>query len=119
MAWTKNSKKFYILAVQESDDEVSSKRSMRNGFDVADSGWTLRDLQNFWMSYRIDFAINNDGGIVAQMLNVRPDGRYDFLPPRWSQGHYRREIDADFGNAPKGGGTLMSWYVIEKNAAPK
>ena len=75
-------------------------------------GWTVSDEQRFWMAHgNIWGAINSDGGDVAQLTYVLPDGNYCLLPPI-SGGYYQQRLTAPptFPNAPAGG-TLLYFLV--------
>lgn len=113
IGWTADSSKLYFLFVGEPDDELQSKLVARGRRKGPDGGWTLRDLQAFWMSFGIDYAINSDGGMVAQWLVRMPSGRYEFSPPRWVAGSRKMELPEDLSGAPSGGGTLMSFVITE------
>lgn len=110
MGWTSDSKQLYFLLVNEPDSELQSKLASK-GQDYADGGWTLRDVQSFWLRFGIDHSINSDAGAVAQWIVRVRDGSFDFQPPRWIAGPRRLSLPADLSGAPKGGGTLMSFLV--------
>ncbi|MCE9559534.1 MAG: phosphodiester glycosidase family protein [Armatimonadetes bacterium] len=112
MAWSKDNRYFYLLVVTEADNEVQSKLALRDRSDRPDGGWTLSDLQRFWVDFGADFAINSDGGIATQLVYRRTTGDYEFLPA-FFVGKGRMTIGKDFSGAPKGGGSLMSFAILE------
>lgn len=113
IGWTDDSSKLYFLLVNEPDNEVQSKLILRGRMAGNDGGWTLADLQNFWLKFGIDHAINSDGGIVAQWIVKMPDETYEFQPPRWIAPPPKVKLKPDFSNAIKGGGTLMNFVISE------
>lgn len=121
IGWTSDDSKLYFLFVGEPDNELQSKLTARRRGKGPDGGWTLRDLQAFWMSFGIANAINSDGGMVAQWLVRMPSGRYEFQPPRWVAGPGQVELPEDLSGAPRGGGTLMSFVVTapSRSSNPK
>lgn len=112
-AWSKDSKKLWVLWVKEPDSESGSAVAMRRGLPVG-GGWTVPDLQRFWLSLKpqgVFTAINSDAGDVLQTTQLRADGNYDLIPPGWATREYQRKTFApDFVNAPNGG-ALMYFYV--------
>lgn len=118
LAWSKDNRFLYLLLVNEPDNELASKQALRFGDSTGDGGWALRDLQRFWISFGADFAINSDGGIVAQLVQRREDGRYVFSPPRWVAPREEVVLGKEAQGGPTGGGTLMSFAVIEVRDRP-
>lgn len=112
LAWSKDSRKLYLLVVTEPDNETESALKLKH-WEMDRGGWRLADLQRFWQSMGVWGAINSDGGDVAQLTFLRPDGKYILLPPRWAYGNTRLTFAPDFKNAPAGG-SLMYFYVIER-----
>jgi hypothetical protein len=112
MAWSKDSRNLYLLFVNEPDTENASKIQVKRG-QLSTGGWALGDLQRFWLAFGAWGAINSDGGAVAQMTYLRPDGKYELIPPRLLVARGRLQFGPDFQGAPKGG-TLMTWYVTER-----
>ena len=94
LAWSRDFKKLYVLLVRESDHELGSKLGLKRG-EAQQAGWTLADLQRFWLSLGAWGAINSDGGDVMQRWVRLPSGVED-LPPK------------------NGQGTLMSFLVVER-----
>lgn len=117
IGWTNDSSKLYFLFVNERDNELQSKLVATGRMDAADGGWTLRDLQNFWLKFGVDNAINSDGGMIAQWNLLLADGTYELQPPRWEAPPDKIKLKPDFSNAPTGGGTLMS-FVITRPKKP-
>lgn len=115
MAWSRDSRYLYLLFVNEPDTENASKLQVKRG-EAPTGGWALKDLQRFWVAYGCWGAINSDGGAVAQMTFLKPNGRYEMLPPRLVVGKGRLEFGPDFEGAPAGG-TLMTFFVTESDAS--
>ncbi|MEQ1936334.1 MAG: phosphodiester glycosidase family protein, partial [Fimbriimonadaceae bacterium] len=114
MAWSRDHRYFYLLCVFELDNEITSKRAYRDRISEGDGGWTVADLQKFWISFGADFAVNSDGGMVAQLFHLQADGSYEFVPPKWVSDK-RVKLGPTLEGAPKGGGTLMSWVIVEED----
>jgi hypothetical protein len=112
MAWSKDNRFFYLLFVNEPDNELASKLEVKHGKQPF-GGWALADLQRFWMALGAWGAVNGDGGAVAQLTYLRPDGKYEMLPPRIAAPNKRLTFEPDFVGAPAGG-TLMTFYVVER-----
>jgi hypothetical protein len=115
MGWSKDNRYLYLLYVNEPDTELGSKLAVKRG-EPQSGGWALGDLQRFWLAVRVWGAVNSDGGAVAQLAYLRSDGRYDLSPPRVAAPNRRLTFSPDFAGAP-GGGTLMSFYVIDVGRA--
>lgn len=113
IAWSKDSRKLWVLWVKEPDSESGSAFAMRRGLPIG-GGWTVPDLQRFWLSMKpqgVSTAINSDAGDVLQTTLLRTDGNYDLIPPGWATRDYMRKTFApSFKNAPQGG-ALMYFYV--------
>ena len=111
--WSKDSKTLYMLIVYETDGENESARRLRAGEELGD-GWNLFDLQRFWASVGVWGAVNSDGGIVTQLISLRPEGDYEMLASRTSQSSSGPwVISPELENVPDGG-TLMYFFVRER-----
>lgn len=75
VAWTANSKRFYVLVVRDPDGEMSGVRQMKSGGHQT-GGWDLREVQAFWKRLGVDCAIALDGGDSTQLAYLQPSGRY-------------------------------------------
>lgn len=113
LAWTKDNRKLFVLLVKEPDIEAGSAVALKRGLPVA-GGWTVADVQRFWQSKKVWGAMNSDAGDVAQLVYLRPDKRYEMIPPRWSSNQMRLRLKPDFSNAPRGG-SIMYFYIRESN----
>jgi hypothetical protein len=111
MGWSRDSRHFYLLVVKEPDHEAGSLLSLRHG-EPGTGGWTLADLQRFWQAQGAWSAVNIDGGDVTQLCAICRDGRYEMVPPRWSDGAMRLTFPPDFPIAPAGG-TMMYFYISD------
>jgi hypothetical protein len=109
MGWSRDSRQLWLLIVKEPDDETGSLERFEAG-EVEFGGWTLADLQRFWLALGAWGAVNIDGGDVTQLLLLRPVGRYDLVPPWWADRAMRRTLGPDLAGAPAGG-TLMYFYM--------
>jgi hypothetical protein len=111
LGWTRDNKKLYLLVVKEPDNEAGSAVALKRGLPIT-GGWTVPDVQRFWLSKDVWGAMNSDAGDVAQLVYLRNDGRYEMIPPRWSSNRMRLLLKPDFSNAPHGG-SIMYFYVRE------
>lgn len=116
MAWSKDSRHFYLLIVKEPDAEAPSIMAFRNRLALM-GGWTVADEQRFWKQFGAWCAVNLDGGDVTQMTLLRPDGRYDLVPARWGNGSMRLTLPADLAGAPPGG-SMMYFFVRDTSTPP-
>jgi hypothetical protein len=115
IGWSKDSTKLFLLFVKEPDSETASIIAARRGpmFGVSLwGGWTVADVQKFWLEQGAWSAINSDAGDVAQLALLRRDGDYDFVPSRQGSSKMRMKLPSDFKGAPQGG-ALMYFYVAE------
>jgi len=114
LAWSKDSKVLWWLVVKEPDLESGSALALRNGLPLG-GGWSVPDVQRFWMSLRqsqakeVWCAINSDAGDVAQMI-WKSGASYEMIPPRWASNKMRIGLRSDFSNAPLGG-PMMAFVV--------
>lgn len=117
IAWSRDDRKLWVLWVKEPDSEISSAIAMRHGAPTS-GGWTVADLQRFWMSMKsagVDSAVNSDAGDVFQATLLRADSNYDLIPPGWAARAYLKKTFApDFKNAPQGS-ALMYFYVRDSS----
>ncbi len=109
LGWSKDNRHLYMLFVKAPGTETESALSLRHG-EPYSGGWTLADVQRFWISKGVWCAINSDGGGPAQLAYLRKDGSYTVIPPRWSANNTRLTMKPDATNAPRGG-SLMYFYV--------
>jgi hypothetical protein len=115
MGWLRDSRKLYLLVVNEPDNETESWLALKRGEPLG-AGFTLDDLQRFWLSFSksepIWGAINSDGGAVTQLTYLRKDAKYEMLPARIASRNTRLVFGPDFSGAPAGG-SLLTFYVSE------
>lgn len=109
IGWSKDSRYMYVLIVSEPDTETSSINAFRKHYAQV-GGWSLADLQEFWMSLHVWGAINSDGGLETQRTLLQQDGSYDLLTPQIGAPAKHIKLAKDLSNAPPGG-TLMSFFV--------
>lgn len=119
IAWSRDSRKMWVLWVKEPDSESGSAFAMRRGLPVG-GGWTVPDLQRFWLSMKnvgVSTAVNSDAGDVLQATLLRSDNNYDLIPPGWATRAYTMKTFApDFADAPQGG-SLM-YFVVRDTQTP-
>ena len=116
IAWSRDSSKMWLLFVKEGDSEGASISALRTGGGLMGvglmGGWSVADVQQFWLAKGVWGAVNSDAGDVAQLCVSRPDGDYDLVPSRQGSGAMRLRFAPDFTGAPDGG-ALMYFYVSE------
>lgn len=115
--WSKDNRYLYLLCVKEPDSEIVSKIAAKRHV-FAPGGWMLSDVRQFFVKLDVWMAFNSDAGDVAQMVLLRPDGRYDFVPPRMGKEPMRNVLGADLRGGV-GGGALMYWYVRDRSVGTK
>lgn len=114
LAWSRDGRYLYWLAIKEQDDEGSSIMAV-NERRYQPGGWTVADVQRFWLSKGVWAAINSDAGDAMQMTFARPGGGYTYLPPEFvARNTMRQNLDDQLKGAPQQGGALMYYYVYEK-----
>ncbi|MBC8136635.1 MAG: hypothetical protein H8F28_12165 [Fibrella sp.] len=111
LGWTENSDRLYLLFVKEPDSETASIYAHRYGIPLA-GGWTVADVQRFWLRRKVWGAINSDGGDLAQFYLRGKDGD-TLYPPRWSRREMRLEPAPS--QSPRGG-SLMYFYVRDAHS---
>jgi hypothetical protein len=122
IGWSRDNKHLYLLTVKEPDDEGSSSVALSwavrggpiPGGMLLTGGWTVPDVQQFWLSKGVWGAINSDAGGVLQLVFRHPKGNYTFVPPRQETGIKRIETDVNWNGAIEGGGAIMYFLVREK-----
>ena len=106
LGWSPDSQTLYLLFVKEPGNETASALAFRHG-EIGVGGWTLYDLQRFWIAKGVWGAINSDGGNVAQMAYLQVDSRYTLITE-----NSRKIVTPAFEDAPEGG-ALMYFYIRE------
>jgi hypothetical protein len=109
MAWSRDGRRFYLLIVRDPNHEISSVMALRRREPDA-GGWSVADLQQFWLAQGAWGAVNIDGGNATQMVYRRPDTRYEMVLPSGQSADLRRAFPPSFTGAPEGG-VLMYFYV--------
>ncbi len=71
----------WVLVVKEPDGEAPSRELVRRR-ERGRGGWTLADVQRFWLALGVPDAVGFDGGDVAQAAWRRADGSFEVLAPR-------------------------------------
>lgn len=117
LGWSRDNRHLYLLFVQDPDTEASSAIQFRHGLHML-GGWSLADLQRFWLAKGVWGAINSDGGDIAQLTYLQADRNYMLVAPMISGGGSRRVVSPTFENAPAGG-SLMYFYVREEESSDK
>jgi hypothetical protein len=111
VAWSHDSKKLWLLIVKEPDNETQSAIEFRHG-EPMKGGWTVAELQQFWISRGAWGAVNFDGGDVTQAVWKLTGGEYEFIPARQASGSLRTKLPSSLTPDP-GGGSIMYFYVYE------
>ncbi len=111
MGWSKDNRKFYLLIVKEPDREAISALALKFRIPLM-GGWSVADLQRFWLTIKVWCAVNIDGGDVTQMAFLRKDGQYEVVPPRWLSTKMRMKLTPCIHDKLKGG-TLMYFCVVD------
>ncbi len=75
IAWTADSRRFYVLMVRDPDGEMSSVRQMKSRSRQT-GGWDLHQVQRFWHRMGVQYAIALDGGDSTQLAYRDPRGRF-------------------------------------------
>jgi hypothetical protein len=109
LGWSKDNLHLWLLFVKAPTTETESALALKHDMPIS-GGWTVADLQRFWLAKGVWGAINSDGGGPAQLTYRRADGNYLLIPPRWAADNTRNVISPHFLNAPAGG-SLMYFYV--------
>lgn len=117
MAWSKDNRYFYVLVVKEPDSEGASAIAFLQNLP-ASGGWTVPDVQKFWLNFSrtraIEGAVNIDAGGVAQLTYLRPDNRYEMIPGQEASSAMRLIPKRNFSDAPRGG-SIMYFYVRDRS----
>lgn len=112
MGWSKDSKTLYLLFVRSADTENEGAKQLREGV-VRNSGWNLADLQRFWISLGVWGAVNTDGGVVAQRAVRTVEGKLEVIPAQIT-GAAKPYLFDESQPDKKGGGTLMTFAIVER-----
>lgn len=113
MGWSRDNRHFYLLIVRAPDSGQASSLAFKKHLPLM-GGWTVADLQRFWLAQHVWGAVNIDGGSPTQLACLRPDGGYEVVPPRWATPRMRLTLPPDCKGAPAGG-TLMYFYIRDAN----
>ena len=112
IGWSKDSRYLWVLIVDEPDSETASVNALRRGLPQT-GGWSVSDLQRFWVRFGAYNAINSDGGSETQRTWLLPNGSYDLLAPQLSKGPRHVVLAPGFKSAPDDG-SLMTFFVSER-----
>ncbi|RYG70729.1 hypothetical protein EON80_07095 [bacterium] len=122
IGWSRDNQHLYLLTVEEPDSENGSNQALIwavrgepiPGNITLTGGWTVPDLQRFWISKGVWGAINSDAGSAFQLVYRHPKANYTFLPPRLASEKMRIEYDPTWKGSFEGGGTIMYFMVREE-----
>jgi hypothetical protein len=122
LAWSKDNRHLYLLAVKEPDMESSSSLALSfavRGESIPPNttlggGWTVADVQKFWENKGVWGAMNSDAGDVLQLALKEKDSSYDLIPPRIGSDKMRLIMPMEAPNLKKGG-ALMYFYICENS----
>jgi len=115
MAWSKDSRHFYLLVIKEPDTEHGSVHALNAGLPST-GGWTVADLQRFWQTFGVWCAVNADGGDATQLAALRSGGGYDLVPSRVATSKTRLTCSPTFAGAPPGD-SMMFFYIRDSGTA--
>lgn len=130
LGWTGNYRRLYLLFVKEPDGETPSRAAVQR-WKPAYGGWTLADVQRFWLAMKRDkgvwHAVGSDGGDVAQLALLQLGGGYEMVPPRMAmesgRATNRLKISADtrqpLPEELRLGGALMYFYIRDIKSKPR
>lgn len=111
IGWSRDNRHLYLLIVKEPDFEAGSSIAFSQGIPGR-GGWTVADVQRFWLKQGAWGAINSDAGDVGQVI-YRDKSGYTYVPPRQASGEMRVACRRDWKNVPSGGGAMMYFYVSD------
>jgi hypothetical protein len=123
--WNRDSSKLWLLFVKEPDGETTSRAAVLQS-RAAVGGWTLADVQRFWLALGATDAVVTDGGDVAQLAYrtaSKADNHNWFLvPPRFSTAAgaaTKRFSPSSLAQIPKAArvGGALSYFMIWRTAA--
>lgn len=112
LGWSRDNRHLYLLFVEGRTPEMVNALNLHHQ-KAMHGGWSVHELQQFWIAKKVWGAINSDGGDPAQMTYRRADGNYLLCPPHWSGVYERKVYTSEFLHAP-GGGTLMYFVIRER-----
>lgn len=113
IAWSRDNRHLYLLSVKEPDDELSSSLAASHGTPDP-GGFTVQDVQRFWLQKGVWGAINSDAGNVGQLVFRLPDGSHTVIPSKQTSPIMRITCPPNWKGAPPAGGALMYFYVWQK-----
>lgn len=112
LAWSRDGRHLYLLFVREPDAEFISGQALRHNIPLQ-GGWTVADVQRFWLAYGVSGAVNSDGGDVAQLMYRNLNASYTLVPSRKVDVAMRRQLSPH--SRPLGaGGSLLYFYIVER-----
>jgi hypothetical protein len=111
LGWSRDNRFLYLLVVHEPDTETASALALRHG-DPQIGGWTVPDLQRFWLAMKVWGAINLDGGGLTQAAWRQKDGLYCVVPSR-SASAEAEILLADPAQVPVGEPSIMYFCIVE------
>ncbi len=109
LGWSADSRYLDLLFVKSPSSEVQSALALKHDQPI-EGGWTLFDIQRFWIAKGVWSAINSDGGGPAQLAFLQKGGDYTYIPPRWASNNNRVTMPAN-ATGGSAGGSLMYFYV--------
>jgi len=113
--WSQDDRYLYLLFVKEPDEEMVSKIAAEHHMSQG-GGWMLADERTCLAKLGVWRAFNSDAGDTGQMILIRPDGKYDVVPPKNLLSPMRQVLGSDAKGWPNTGpapvdGALMYWFV--------
>ena len=89
LGWSRDHKTLFLLTVRDPNGEAASaaawKQALRGNIAANDAttkgGWTVSDIQKFWLSQGAWGAVNSDAGDVLQTASRRANGQLEVAKP--------------------------------------
>jgi len=113
MGWSRDSRRLYLLIVKEPDSEAASIRAWHRRLPLT-GGWTVADLQRFWVAMGVWGAVNADGGEITQMALREASSDYTIVPARQVRSPMRVTVPEDLAGAPEGSASIMYFYIADR-----
>ena len=120
IAWSRDNRQLFFLSVKEPDSEAASAAAWKQNLRAINAttglslggGWTVADVQRFWLKKGVWGAVNSDAGDVLQWVARTPKG-YEMMPPRQGSARGRLQCAPNWNGAVAGGGAQMYFLVRE------
>lgn len=122
VAWSNDSRFFYVLSVRDMDGEAASLRqraAQKLGVGTPGGGWDVSQVQQFWQKIKVPNAVLFDGGESTQLVYRKRNVQNVFVSSAYQLSHtfgYWRERPLRaylplLPPAPNRGGVLNYLYI--------